>query len=140
MGANTFHSSINTDRFEIVKTGNSFWPSLSVVGGGASGFGTGEALTTIAHNLGYKPAVIGYVQELGVAVTQNYVTPSFSYFGNSSSALWIVFSIAADSTNLYISTTMMTWGVTGTSSLLGGANGGFICQYYLLREQIKRTS
>lgn len=136
----TYKSPINYDRFEIVKTGNSFWPSLDVVGGGAGGFGSGEAMTTVAHGLGFTPVIVAFVQELGVAVTDNFVVPSFSYFGLGTSALWINFQVAADTNNFYIITDMMTYGVSGTSHINGGAAGGFICQYYLLAERVKRTS
>lgn len=133
-------SPIDYDRLEILKTGNSFWPSLSVAGGGAGGFACGEAITTIAHGLGFTPVVIAFVQELGISVTDNFVVPSFSYFGLGTQALWINLQIAADSTNIYVITDMMTYGVTGTSNFLGGAAGGFICQYYLMEERVKRTS
>jgi hypothetical protein len=136
----TLRSSINYDRFEIAKTGNSFWPSVSVVGGGAGGWGSGEAVTTIAHGLGFTPVIVAYVQELGTNITQNFVVPSFSYFGLGTSALWINLQIATDATNIYVITDLATFGVTGTSSFLGGAAGGFICQYYLLSERIKRVS
>lgn len=139
MAYDSIKSSIDFDRFEIVKTGNSFWPTLAVAGGGAGGFASGEAVTTVAHGLGFIPTVVAFIQELGVSVTDNFNAPGFSYFGNGTSALWINFQLSTDANNLYVITDMMTYGVTGTSTLNGGAAGGFICQYYLLKERVKRT-
>jgi hypothetical protein len=141
MSFDTVKSPLNFDRFEIIKTGVSFWPSLVVAGGGAGGFATGEAITTIAHGLGFTPVVVAYLQEVNIASTQNFAVPSFSFFGAGSSvALWINFRVAADSTNFYIITDLMSYGVTASSTLLGGAAGGFKCQYYLMLERVKRSS
>lgn len=136
MSVDSIKESINLDRFEIVKTGNSFWPSLSISSPGAGGFATGEFTTTIAHGLGYIPSVVAYVQETGALITDNYIVPSFSIFGLTDIALWITLQVATDATNLYIITDIMVYG-TGTT-FNGGAAGGFICQYYLMKERIRR--
>lgn len=135
----TIVSPINDDRFEIVKSGYSFWPGLTVTGGGAGSWAAGEAITTIAHGLGFTPVIVAFLQEVG-STTLNFVTPSFSYFGLGTRAIWLNFQVAADATNVYIINDMMIYGFTGGNTIPGGVNGGFNCQYYLLQERIKRTS
>lgn len=130
----TIKSSIDLDEFEIVKSGNAQFPVLQVLDPGAGKYRAGEAITTVAHNLGYTPAFIVNISLWpGSGSTYSYTCPYQENVLDPSFGAWTLLQAYTDQTNLYLLTDYMVYHTqtNGTS--------GFIAQYFLLKEKVKRA-
>lgn len=118
----TFNSNQNV--FKIVQTGTSTTGTASVTDGGVGVWNNDSDQVTIAHNLGYVPAVVAFISDGGLYID----TPYTSYGNPSSSAISIAtVSTSTDATNLYINVSVL--GLHSTASL-----GPLPIKYYLLQE------
>lgn len=123
-----WQSNPSIGQFEIVKIGLANFPSLSMTSPGTGNFSSGEALTTIAHNLGFTPAFLAYLY-IG---NNNYATPKLFFTGTgAANAQWDCYQAYADINNLYLTTDTMVYNKAGTA---GGTT--FKCKYYLLKERV----
>lgn len=128
MSLDSLKSSINLDEFEIVKTGNSSFPSTTATAA-AGNYLSVEAVTTIFHGLGFTPLIFANV----VTGTTNKPVTFYDANGSATSAYWFDNQMYADNNYLYLLTdAMVTGGVVGVGSVP--------CQYYLLKEKVKRVS
>jgi len=112
--------------FKIVKIGTSATPSATVSKAGTNQYGVATNSTTIAHGLGYIPAVIAYAYDNSAST---YVLlPWSSQNGVSTNSFTTVtYGIAVDDTNVYLSTNLFTYNASVTES-------GWNVKYYLLQE------
>lgn len=133
MSIDTIKSSINSDEFEIVKSGDAFFPAINLTISGAGKYIFGEATTTIAHNLGYTPALL---VNIGFDPSGSNLSLSCPYADNlvvGSFGIWLVLQAYADQTNLYLLTDMVALNTTS-----GVGSTDFVARYFLLKERIKR--
>lgn len=82
--------------FKIVSTGSATTPSGSPTT--AAGYYAGTLTTTVAHNLGFVPMVIGAIK-IG---STYYMLPTTTVITDGSSYQKAFFRFAVDSTNVYI--------------------------------------
>lgn len=112
------------DTFKIVKTGTKTLSGYTVALS-AGNYTTGGVTDTVAHNLGFVPAVIAYI----INLTSTYeLLPSSTVSGSGTSAIWTNVTVRVDSTNIYIVQSQMNF--NQGSTVVGGAN----VRYYLLQE------
>lgn len=132
MSTDVIKSPINLDQFEVIKSGNTFFPALSVSNPGAGLYGTGSATTTIAHNLGYTPVILAFAQI--VSSGKSYPVPLSIYSGSGATGLFHNFECYADATNFYLFCNPIVYGQTVSIAAID-----YQCQYYLLKEKTKRA-
>lgn len=125
-------SNPNLEQFEIVKAGISSFPSLSLSSPGAGNYSGNEAITTVAHNLGYTPPFIAFLQITTASPVKTYTIPFTFMAGSSATASWEYYQAYVDNTNLYLLTDILVYAVAKSG---GGAT--FVCKYYLLRDRAR---
>lgn len=117
----------NLESFEIVQVGTGTFPVATANYNNSQA--TSSATTTIAHNLGYTPAVLAFF-----VIGNNFTPLPYTSMGISSSTIgnWIFvsYSVEVDSTNVYLLTQVTA---SGTTSGNGSASPLYM-KYYLLRE------
>jgi len=125
----------NQDTLKVVATGTGSTPTAPLTGNLTANAGTFSQVTTqntYSHNLGYAPIVLGYLYN-GVSYValplSRTVLPDF----NNSAVAWVNWEISADSTNVYIKTTLILGAVGGTGSLAAGSQA---VKYFLLQETV----
>lgn len=108
--------------FRQVYTGTTTTPASSVTSPGAGLFSYDPSGTTTKqvyiHNLGYVPAVIAYITFGG---GPEYLPLPYTVYNTgvgSASASWTTWSIYADSTSIWINTSIMAYGMAQSWSTL----------------------
>jgi hypothetical protein len=132
MSIDTIKSAFNLATFEIVKSGNGFFPALTISNPGAGLYNYGTATTTVAHGLGFVPTILGYITD--VSTGKNYIAPHTPYsVPSASTAAWYNMQIYGDKTNLYIFSWLTVYGASFSI-----AASAYQYQFYLLRDKGKR--
>lgn len=129
----TIRTPINLDTFEIVRTGHGAFPALSVPGLGAGQYNSGEAVTTIAHGLGYTPALFVNIAVASGSLTQGLPCPYLNNNLATSAGIWGILQAYADQNNVYLLSDLMTYNANGVV-----AANFYIAEFFLLKERIKR--
>lgn len=124
----TLNNIVGAHAFKIALSGTYVTTqSYATTNPGAGKFGTDSFLvTTIAHGLGYVPAILAYLNNGG-----QYNPLPYTFYqtaGAGAQGYWSTFSTYADATNLYITLTSQSYG--GTTTFLSG----FSIKYFLLQE------
>lgn len=127
---------LTDDTFRIVQTGTGTAGAITTTNSSAGTWTTKSVQVPVAHNLGYAPANLVYVDFSGGAGT-NLVTIPSTLFGtntpNSAAYFWISYYVVVDATNLYINTTLTVYGAAG------GSVTALPFKYYLLQEKASIT-
>lgn len=118
----TFNSNQNT--FKVVATGSGTIPDVTVGSPGAGNWAEGSGSSAIAHNLGYIPAIVAYIDFGSVYAAMPYnitdrVAATQVYFAD--------YRASVDATNVYLEQGVLTMGTGITSP-------GLPVKYYLLQE------
>lgn len=133
MTVNTIKSPLDFDNFDILKSGDGFFPAVSVSSPGAGNYVTGNGTTTIAHGLGFTPILQAFLQD--AATGMSYPLPVNKFIVNTSSqAAFYGLICYADQNNLYLLTELVAYGAA--FSITASA---YQCQFYMMRERIKRA-
>lgn len=120
------------EQFEIVKAGIATFPTLSLSNPGAGNYLGGEGQTIIAHNLGYTPPFIGFLQITSVTPIKNYPLPFSFLAGSAATASWEVYQMYCDATNIYLLSDLLVYANART---IGGSD--HTLKYYLLRDRVR---
>lgn len=114
--------------FKIVASG-SVVPNDGNLNTGGANYGSSSSTVTVAHNLGYVPAVLAFYSIEGI----NHIILPYTNIALPGGASFYQYSISAevDSTNIYIVTRM--WGLNVNASFDANAVDNTV-KYYLLRE------
>lgn len=91
------------DVFKIVMSGTISLNTVSVSDAGAGLYNSNSVTTTVAHNLGYAPVVIGYIN----VVTQYIAMPYTILDGAGALATWQSYSISVDQFNIYVTSQVL---------------------------------
>lgn len=112
--------------FKIVQSGTIESPALSIADPGAQ-YASDDAITSLEHGLGYKPAVIGYLDNLGVYYQLPFYFPRGT--GTSAAIAWPFLQISVDDTNVNLNFNVTVFDQSWSSTV-----GDFTVKYYLLQE------
>jgi len=101
----------NQDVFKIV--GNIVGNFQNVTVAPSSGqFATNSGTTAIPHNLGYAPAILGYINNANTF----YSLPYQNNFGGGTTAAFATYSVDVDNINVYLTLLLTAFGGSETAS------------------------
>jgi hypothetical protein len=134
MSLDQIRSNFGIDEFEIIRTGFGSFPTLTVISS-AGQYNSGEAITTIAHGLGYTPTLAVNISFLSGSSTQGLPCPYENNQANASAAFWGILQAYVDKNNIYLLSDMMVYGNT-----TGQITTGYVAEYFLLKQRAKRIT
>ena len=115
----------NQNRFEIIRHGESSFPTITVTGG-AAGYYHDDDSTIVTHNLGFAPVCWAFVLVGGVRVPLNYFQSGAI---STTQAYWWNIAVLTDNTRVVFRSSATVYFSSAGDATLNGES----IQYYLLR-------
>jgi hypothetical protein len=134
MSTDQIKENFGIDEFEIIRTGFGNFPILTV-SSSAGQYNSAEAVTTIAHGLGYTPTLMVNISFLSGTTTQGLPCPYENNQANASAAFWGILQAYVDKNNIYLLSDMMVYG-----NATGQVLTGYVAEYFLLKQRAKRIT
>lgn len=120
-----FNSSQNV--FKIVKSDTAVTTN-AVATAAAGSFASGSTTVTIPHGLTFIPTVIAFIQDTDYTPNRFRLLPLTTYADVSGTRCnWITYSVDADSSNIYLLSSLVATGGTGNTGIK-------TIKYFLLQE------